>query len=163
MSPSYFDAQPETSQANQLFLWFIEEGGELGVVHEEKKAQELCAFCNSQSAIGSYELVEVTEDDDLPILGGKLLGFDISQGFNNSLLWSGLKTNVPSDAELPVRILANALFRLFSEKLNECGLFPDIEIARQCRRSMIALQNLEPNFIEGDGLEKFLVVGIYLV
>ena len=161
MSPSYFETLPEDSKANQLFMWFLEEGGELGVVQDEQKARELCVCCNAYSTSGPYEVVEVAEAENRPILGGRFLGFDISQGLNNSLLWAGLNTRVSGGSELPVRVLVNAIYRLFSEKLNEVGLFSDVETARGCRQTLIALQALEPNLIEGDMLEKFVVVGIY--
>ena len=163
MSPSYFESLSEDSQPNQLFMWFLEEGGELGIVHDVQKAKELCVYSNTYSTSGLYEVVETTISDTPPILGGRFAGFDISQGLNNSLLWWGLKSFPAVASEKPMRVLTNAIFHLFAEKLNEFGLFCDVETARRCRQALIALQALEPNLIEGDSLEKFVVVGIYLI
>jgi hypothetical protein len=60
-------------------------------------------------------------------------------------------------------VLANVIFGLFSERLNDSGLFPDIETAISCRSALIALQALEPNLLEGDSLEKFAVVGLFRI
>jgi hypothetical protein len=162
-SPGYFNSLPQDHEANTLFLWFLEEGGELGVVHDKAKACRLRDFCNSHGSGGTFELVEATEGEKQPLVGEKFLGFDLSQGFNNSLLWSGLNRQVPGDPESPVRVLANTIFRLFSKELNANGLLSSIETAMQCRTSLIALQALEPNLLEGDELEKFVVVGVFLV
>ena len=162
-SPGYFGDLSNDHEANELFLWFIEEGGELGVVHDEQKAGKLRDFCNSHGSGGAFELVEVAEGEMAPVLAGEFLGFDLSQGFNNSLLWSGLDRQIPGDPELPVRVLANTVFRCFSKGLNGNGLFSSAETASQCRASLMALQALEPNLLEGDGLEKFVVVGVFSV
>jgi hypothetical protein len=100
---------------------------------------------------------------DGPECGGEFLGFDLSQAFDDSLLWNGLNRQVPGGPELPVRVLANAIFRLFSKELNGNGLFSSIETAEQCRASLIALQALEPNLLEGSGLEKFIAIGLFTV
>jgi hypothetical protein len=161
-SPGYFGTLPEDHEANALFLWFIEEGGELGVVHDKGKACRLRDFCNFQGSGGTFELIEATEGDNEPLFGGEFLGFDLSQGFNNSLLWSGLSRQVPGDPELPVRVLTNTIFRLFSKELNANGMFSNIETTTQCRASLMALQALEPNLLEGNELDKF-VVGVSVV
>jgi hypothetical protein len=163
MCPTHFDNLPEEHEANLLFYWFLEEGGELGVVHDERKARQLCNFCNTFGTDKSYEVVEAVVDNSKPVHEGEFLGFDISQGLNNSLLWWGLTATVPEKNGLPVRVLANVIFGLFSERLNDSGLFPDIETAISCRSALIALQALEPNLLEGDSLEKFAVVGLFRI
>jgi hypothetical protein len=159
--PRYFDNLPVDHEANELFLWFVEEGGELGVVHDHQKAIRLRNACNAQLPPGSFELVEVVEGDAKPVFGGEFLGFDLSQGFNNSMLWSGLTQRVPGEPELPVRVLANTVFRFFSRELNRNGLFATLETTAQCRKSLIALQAQEPNLLEGSPLEKFVAVGVF--
>jgi hypothetical protein len=161
MHPRYLENLSEIHEANRLFHWFLEEGGELGVVHDEVKARRLCALSNTYAAPESYEIVEVVEADAKPVIGREFLGFDISQGYNNSLLWSGLKTLVRGEPDIPTRVLANTLFRLFAEKLNSAGLFSGFDTAARCRASLIALQALEPNIIEGISLEKFAIVGLF--
>jgi hypothetical protein len=161
MQPGHFDSLPEDHEANLLFGWLLEEGGELGIVHDEAKARRLCDLCKVYAPNENYEVLEAVKGEDPPRLGGELLGYDISQGLNNSLLWWGLKTSGLKDHDDPVSILADTIFTLFARQLNNQGLFSDIETATQCRQSLIALQALRPNFIEGEDLHEFRVVGLY--
>jgi hypothetical protein len=161
--PFHFDDLPEEHEANALFYWFLEEGGELGVVYDEQKARRLSDLSNQYGQGKSYEVVEVVDGNSMPIYAGELLGFDISRGFNTSLLWWGLTPTVPEQDGAPVRVLANTVFGLFSEKLNDNGLFSEIDVATRCRSALLALQALEPNLLEGDSLEKFQVVGLFRI
>lgn len=162
-APGYFENLPEDHEANGLFLWFLQEGGELGIVHDRQKARRLRDFCNSCGSGGKFELVEVTDGEKGPFFGEEFLGFDLSQGLNNSLLWAGLDRQVPGDPGLPIRVLTNTIFRLFSKELNSNGLFSTFETAMQFRASLVALQALEPNLFESDALEKFKPLSIFLL
>jgi hypothetical protein len=130
-------------------------------VHDEAKTRRLCDLCKVYAPNDNYEVLEAVKADDPPHLSGEFLGYDISQGLNNSLLWWGLKTSVAKDHNEPVSVLADTTFTLFSRQLNNQGLFSDIETATRCRQSLIALQALRPNFIEGGDLQEFCVVGLY--
>jgi hypothetical protein len=162
MHPTHFDKLPEDHEANIRFSWFIEEGGELGVVHDKAKARKLRDLCNSYGLEENYEIVEACDGDQLSSHGGELLGYDLSQGLNNSLLWWGLKRvdKKPSD---PVSVLAEVVFTHFSQQLNCYGLFSEISTATKCREALIALQALQPNFIEGDDLGKFRTTALYRI
>ena len=162
MHPRHFDNLPDEHEANVLFAWFIEEGGELGVVHDKEKARKLRDLCNSYGAERNYEVVEACEGGQLPSHGGELLGYDLSQGLNNSLLWWGLKAKdtMPSD---PVFVLASVVYAHFSQQLNRYGLFSEISAATECRQALIALQALRPNFIGGDDLGKFRATALYRI
>jgi hypothetical protein len=161
MHPTHFDDLPEDQEANILFGWFIDEGGELGVVHDQVKAQRLRDLCNSYGTNRNYEVVEACDGEQKPSHGGELLGYDLSQGLNNSLLWWGLRTvNKPPSGD-PVVVLADVTFAHFSQQLNLYGLFSEISIAAKCHQALIALQDLRPNFIEGDDLRKFRATAIY--
>lgn len=161
MQPRHFDSLPEEDEANLLFGWFLEEGGELGIVHDEAKARRLCDLCKRYAPNENYEVLEAVSGGAPPVLGGELLGYDISQGLNNSLLWWGLKRNGINDHDDPVSILADTIYPAFATQLNDKGLFSEIEVAIRCRQSLIALQALKPNFIEGEDLHEFRVVGLY--
>src|SRR5439155_26446134 len=90
--PTHCDALPDDHEINKLFFWFLEEGGELGVVHNLSKALRFAELLNSYFAGRQhFEVIEATEGDSTPESGGALLGFDLSAGYNNSLLWWGLK------------------------------------------------------------------------
>jgi hypothetical protein len=163
MCPVHFDDLPEEHEANELFYWFLEEGGEPGVVHNEEKAYRLRDLSNLYTKEKSYEVVEAVDANSSPTHEGEFLGFDISRGLNSSLLWWGLTPSVPEEEGAPVRVLANIVFGSFSEKLNGYGLFSEIEVATRCRSALLALQALEPNLLEGDSLEKFQVVGLFRI
>lgn len=111
--PFHFDDLPEEHEANALFYWFLEEGGELGVVHDERKARRLSDLSNQYGQEKSYEVIEVVDGNSTPVHLGEPLGFDISRGFNTSLLWWGLTPTVPEQDGAPVRVLANIIFGSF--------------------------------------------------
>ncbi len=163
MSTMHFDNLPEEHEANKLFHWFLEEGGELGVVHNEKKAYRLCELANLYTREQSYEVIEAVEPNSTPIHAGEFLGFDISCGLNNSLLWWGLTPSVSEQECASERVLANIVFSFFSEKLNDNGLFTEIVVANRCRSALLALQAIEPNLLEGGSLEKFQIVGLFRI
>lgn len=160
MHPRYFDNLPESHEANVLFQWFIHEGGELGIVHDLEPARMLRDFCNSYGQDKNYEIIEASEEGLPSSLGGEFLGYDLSQGLNNSLLWWGLKP-AGNSSDDPVSVLSNLVLPVFSEQLNVYGLFSEAPTAIRCREALAALQTLKPNFIEGDNLEKFQEVALY--
>ena len=64
--PFHFDDLPEEHEANALFYWFLEEGGELGVVHDERKARRLSDLSNQYGQGKSYEVIEVVDGNSTP-------------------------------------------------------------------------------------------------
>jgi hypothetical protein len=161
--PSYCDSLPKDHEVNRLFMWYLEEGGELGVVHDLSKALRYAELCNECFPSRHFEVVKVTEGEVLPNPKWEFLGFDLSQGYNNSLLYWGLKSKQSFDRNNPVDVLWQVVSRFFAPQLNEHGLFSNIDAASFCLSSMIALQSLKANMFEGDELAKFHVVGIWLV
>lgn len=160
--PYYCDQFPESHEVNQVFLWFIEEGGELGVVHDMEKARnlvELYRKCTGEQ----FEVVEVTTERDPPFVGTDFLGFDLSCGFNNSLLWWGLDLQRQGHQMKDNERVLNPLLRLVEEffrpKLNSNGLFADCDTAAFCLECMTALQKIRPGLFEGNG--EYEVVGVY--
>ena len=164
--PTYHDGFPRDHEINNLFFWFLEEGGELGLVHDFSKAARYTELLNQNPLLGyrHFELVEATDGNPAAGEGRQQLGFDVSAGYNNSLLWWGLETT-PSANGLsePIRELMNLVHRFYAPQLNRHGLFETAEIASQCLRSMDALQSLSPNLYEGEDLEtSFQAAGLYL-
>jgi hypothetical protein len=148
-----------------LFFWFLEEGGELGAVRDVSKALRFAELWNARlREKDRFEVVEVTDGSTRPQSNGKFIGFDLSAGYNNSLLSSGLKQflGVNRLAE-PVRELCDLMNRYYAPQLNGQGLFQTLEIASLCLRSMIALQDLSPNLFEGGSLRDFRPVGLHAV
>ena len=110
-----------------------------------------------------FEIVEVVDGDAAPEGHGNLIGFDLSQGYHNSLLWWGLTPPSPtSKMAKPIIEFHDLISRFYAPQLNEHGLFQTPEIASRCLCSMIALQDLCPNYFEGGSLEVFRVVGVYV-
>lgn len=161
--PLYDDSRTDEHEINQMFRWFIEEGGELGVVHDPRMALTYAELCNKHFPSKHFEVIEVVLGKGGSSAGGKFLGFDLSQGYNNSLIFGGLKTKYPPNTHDPVDVLWRVVSSFFAPQLNKYGLFSDFDTASFCLDSMIALQSLKDNMFEGDDLAKFKVVGIYLL
>jgi hypothetical protein len=163
--PTHCDEIPDDDEINKLFFWFLEEGGELGVVQDLSKALRFAELWNARLREGSrLEVVEVVGVEAHPESGGEFIGFDLSAGYNNSLLATGLRQffGVNQLAE-PVRQLWDLVSRHYAPQLNGQGLFQTLEIASLCLRSMTALQDLSPNLFEGGNLRIFRPVGLYAV
>lgn len=111
-----------------------------------------------------FEVMEVVDGDAPSESRGRFIGFDLSSGYNNSLLSWGLKLGAGTNqlAE-PIRDLCDLLSRHYAPQLNGHGLFQDFEAASRCLRSMSALQGVSPNLFEGGDLREFRPVGLYAV
>jgi hypothetical protein len=159
--PSYCYGLPDEHEINQLFFWFLEEGGELGVVHDVQKARRFAQLWNARrTPPDQFEVIEVT-DGNAPVREGTFIGFDLSSGYNNSLLAPGLaQITHPVDLSEPVLESYELISRNFAPQLNRHGLFDTFETADLCLRAMNALQQLSPNFFEwGD----FQPTGLFVI
>src|SRR5258708_1345657 len=152
--PSYCDSLPEDHEINRLFYRFLEEGGELGVVHNLSNAVRFAELWNDLlPPERRFEVVDASTGESRPDSNGKFIGFDISHGFNNSLLSSGLRASrLTNELPHPIRELSDLLRRHYAPQLNLQGLFQTFETASLCLRAMIALQDLSPNLFEGTDL-----------
>ena len=164
--PSHCGEVPDQSEINELFLWYLNEGGEEGVVHDRVKAVRFATLWNERLARDQlFEVVEVTDDNEPPQGAVVLLGFDISSGLAGySLLAEGLSVRA-APGTMPVAIweLWNLLARSYGPKLNANGLFPTNDDAAMCLRSMTALQSLCPDLYEGGDLHEFRPIGVHLL
>jgi len=163
--PTYCDALPESHEINRLFFWFLQAGGELGVVGDLNKALRFAELWNAQiSGQGTFEVVEVTDGDASPESGGTLLGFDLSAGYNNSLLPCGLKSGPKADA-IPATVWDawESIRRSYIPELNCNWLFQSADISSTCLQEMITIQDALPNFFEGGDLRSFQTTGLYRV
>jgi len=181
--PTYCDAVPESHEINKHFFWFLEEGGESGVVHDLTKASRYAELLNAHLTAFNppftrFEIVEACDGGESSQSRGQLLGYDLSADYNNSLLSWGLETETkvaPSGDQTvdpsrggtlpePIQELYTLIQQFYAPQLNQNGLFHTPEVASQCLRSMDALQQLAPNLYEGIDLRpNFSAVGIYLV
>jgi hypothetical protein len=163
--PTHCGELHDDSEINQLFFWFLEEGGELGVVRNLPKALRFAELWNARlPESGHFEVVEVMEENAPAQGNGDFIGFDLSSGYNNSLLSTGLKPFAAvNQLRAPIRELVDLLCRHYAPQLNGQGLFQTFEVASLCLRTMIALQDLSPNLFEGGDLRDFRPIGLYLV
>jgi hypothetical protein len=147
-----------------LFFWFLEEGGELGMVRNLDKALRFAELWNARlKPEDRFEVVEVVDRLAPSESIGQFIGFDLCSGYNNSLLSSGLTLGVGiTHLAEPVRNIVDLLSRHYAPQLNGQGLFQDVELASLCLRDMIALQSLSPALYEGGDLTEFRPVGLYL-
>lgn len=183
--PTYCEALQKDHEINNLFFWFLREGGETGLVHDLTKALRYAELLNMHLSefnpgFAHFEVIEVTDGDTHGDAKGRLMGFDLSAGYNNSLLWwwgqgtepnaatsVGQTGNTPpgiSTFPKPILVLDDLIHRFYAPELNRNGLFKTTATASECLKAMDALQQLCPNFYEGEDLRAtFCVVGLYLV
>lgn len=111
-----------------------------------------------------YEVIEVIDGKEASSSCDRLLGFDLSSGYNRSLLQWGLKS-FPGLNTLPepIRVFCELLNLYYAPQLNHYGLFQTFAVATSCLRSMKALQTLSPNLYEGGDFNRFSVVGVFSV
>ena len=129
------------------------------MVDDLAKARRFAALWNKQpSRPGDFEVVEVTSWKEAPETDGEFLGYDLSAGYNNSLLRTGLKPVVkPSD-------ISDSIWRqCYAHRLNDADLFQTSQQASQCLEAMAKIQDVYPGFFEGGDLRIFEVTGLYLV
>lgn len=164
--PYYCDQVQENHEVNQAFFWFCEEGGEIGVVHDIVRAKHLISAYENLSPPQHFELVEVVEGEHSPRVGNEFLGYDLSAGFNNSLLWSGMdinEDNIEFQSDETLKILRPLLHLIkihFKSMLNSNGLFTNDKEATFCLECMMAIQKLSPGFWEWGDYE---VLGLYSI
>jgi hypothetical protein len=183
--PTYCEAVQADHEINKLFLWFLEEGGESDLVHDLTKASRYAELLNIhlsefKPAFAHFEVIEVKDGDNPGNTEGRLMGFDLSAGYNDSLLWWwGLPTQPRPAASVgqtgntspststfpkPILVLDDLIHRFYAPQLNRNGLFQSPDVASDCLRAMDALQRLSPNLYEGEELlSNFEVVGVHLV
>ncbi len=157
-SPSYCETQPSDAEINQLFHWYMNEGGQSSVVHDVDKARRYIKLWQEAEPKQEYELIEVVDGTNLPSVGSIFLGY------GSSLIQWGLVSYASGiTVSKPIRHLLDLVNYTFAPHLNAQGLFQVFEVASYCLKSMVALQSLHPNLYEGGDLSRFRVVGVFLV
>src|SRR5512135_2931490 len=117
--PSHCDKLSDDQEINKLFFWFLEEGGESGVVQDVTKALRLSQLWNAHLKENRFEVVEITDGDMHSQSNGIFMGFDLSAGYNNSLLSSGLKQFLGvNQLREPIRELWDLVTRHYAPQLN---------------------------------------------
>jgi hypothetical protein len=164
-TPYYCDGLGDDHPANQAFFWYCQEGGELGVVHNPVKAQNLVDVYAKLNPPQYFEVVELTNKPS-SATKSMFYGYDIAAEYNFSLLSWNLEVdnqafnNVPKDdAFRVIQPLLRLLKQHFQPQLNSNGLFDDTETAKFCLESMMALQQIRPGLWENSNVT-FRVIGI---
>jgi hypothetical protein len=133
-------------------------------LHDLDRSRRFVDLLHQFDSSKQFELIEVVEMGLKPGVGTVFLGFDVIEGYGNSLLQYGLKSFASNRVIAEsIKHLADLINYTFAPLLNAQGLFQEHELASYCRRSKVALQNLHPCFYEGGDLSRFRVVGVYLV
>jgi hypothetical protein len=163
--PTHCDALPDDDELNKLFFWFLDEGGELGVVSNLDKALLFAQLWNERlKKERSFDVVEIVDSNRTSESDGAFIGFDLSCGYNASLLSTGLSQfSAATQLPQPIRELWSLVTQHYRPQLNGQGLFQSHELASLCLRSMTALQDLSPNLFEGGDLRDFQPVALYSI
>ncbi len=173
--PYFCDQFGEDHEVNKAFFWFIQQGKEdasndLDIVCDLGKAKELAIAYKSYTG-QEFEIVEATLGDEQPSVGRQFLGYDLSRGFFNSLLWYGLDIcyhrmgGWDSEREDLLRLIQPLICLVeqhFKPKLNANGLFDDYKTAKWCLDCMASIQTICPDWFES-GENNFEVVGLHRV
>ncbi len=161
ISPSYVDDCPPDSPVNKYFQWFLQEGGERGIVSDRDQALNLVTEYGRLTPPQYFDVVRVIEDRCDIVSGDQFLGFDIcSNLYYSPLAWEFL---LNGDADFPAKPLMQLLKTHFSPMLGKSGLFIDQVEATFCLRCILTLCSAWPNLFEGDNNRRFEVVGLSVV
>ncbi len=165
--PYYCDLLAPDHPLNKAFLWYCDEGGETGVVHDSAKSLNLVELYHDLTPPQEFEIIQVERGNSTAVLRGQFLGFDLSASFNYLLLGWGLElirnlSKKPDTKLARIKPRIHSLEKQFKPKLNAHGLFEDFETATSCLSSMMDLQNLYNGLWESEGIV-FEVVSLGLL
>ncbi len=167
-SPTYVSELSENSPANTLFLeWYLQEGGEAGIVSDLEKAKEMVAVYDELESPQRFEIIRIVREwtEDRPN-DEEFLGLDLSDShYYYSLLSWGLDVLINEDADNePIIQMILPLLKLvevhFKPLLNQNGLFDCKDDAELCLDCMMALQAIRPGLYEDPTHSAFRVVGL---
>jgi len=162
--PPHADALPENSEYNRLFQWYCKHECKSDGANDPDRIRRLATLLRSEVGRKNFEIIEALRVGEIPVMGYKLLGYDLSNAWYYSLLSWGLDLHRAMEStSLPtaVRDLSALVETHFRPALNEFALFSDEQTAAFCLRSMLALQSLAPDLWENDAASKFEVVAIF--
>jgi hypothetical protein len=161
----------------KLFDWWFDESAHdqeaNGLIRSLDKAKELVRTY-AQYNLQELEIIEITLNDEVSVLGGEFLGFDLSLGFGDSLLYmtGGLALchdytgwHDPREAQILHQLhpLMCLLEEHFKPLLNTQGLLPDYQIARQCWNCINAIEQFVPDVFDWGGPHKWEIIGLYRI
>lgn len=147
-------------RVNRAFLWFLEEGGQEGVVHNLEKARELVEAYKTTTPPQFFEIIEPVADDGSASAGTTFLGYDLSGGgVGFSLLARDLHlTSDPGSTEDLLFPFFRLIESYFRPRLNQNRLFDHYETAEFCLSCMKACQKFSPGLWENDDVVDLVMV-----
>jgi hypothetical protein len=161
--PNYVNNQSEDSIVNKHFMWYLNEGDQLGIIKNLEKAKKMVGLYEKLNPPQKFEIVRILEDKEKQKNGEEFLGFDISSNYGYSLLsWNldiGLKNYQNDEILQKIRPLVNLVREYFKPKLNRYSLFNDIDTAQFCLDCMMSLQKIRPGFWENEEV-RFEIIGL---
>lgn len=168
-TPTYCVDLSEEHSANQAFFWYANESYPDGVVYERRAAERLIHVYATLESPQFFELIEAVQGQETPTLGQERLGYDVVHQYHYSLLSWGLTLvgePPPSlsddDHYWQLIPLLRLIQQFFQPRLNQHGLFADVETAQFFLDCMLAAQAARPGLWEHEEV-KFRVVGLWKV
>lgn len=171
--PQYVTELPEEHPANQVFLRYLDAVGRDQLLHDKAQARSIVEAYGQLDPPQTFEIVEVTRDDQEPALPGELLGYDVAAlSGSMSLIKGGLDLDQlkayqadPAAVE-PLMPLIALVTEHFRPQFNAFGLFRDYATAEFCYACIVALYRLRPALSMGwelDSAEHWTVLGVWRV
>jgi hypothetical protein len=159
--PSYVENDSSNSVVNTYFHWFVQQGGELGIVYDRKKALETVEAYAKLNQSQHFEVIRLLGEKDESGVGEEFIGFDIcSKSYYSPLAWKFYKHSEEEFSAAPLLQLAQ---KYFTQLLNDKGLFSDKGDAEFCLQCLQALDVGWPNLFESGDSKCFEVVGLSIV
>lgn len=163
--PPHVEDLNQDAHLNQLWEWYVDRAydGETLSEHDVPKATSL--ICGYAKLGMSLQLVELAPSRQTLCLG-RFIGFDVSLcGRYHSLLAWLLETSDRVTVDVsrdPLSRITALARRYFRPKVNEAGLFDDHDTAAFLRDVAVAIDHIEPGYIEGR-LDEYELVALGLV
>jgi hypothetical protein len=167
--PSYIGDLPETHESNKFFLEKISEVLlRSAAIDDYNFCTEIINRYRKLSPPQYFEIIEITEPEQLPVYGDLFYGFDIEYKYHHSLISMALIPEHDYQKSLEYEDFRSIfpffkiVIRYFRSVLNDFGLFNDINSASECLDALMALQRVLPGLFENESFI-FRISGIWKV
>jgi hypothetical protein len=160
-SRPYFNSMFEADHpVNRAFLDYVEMSNEAGEVSDHKSAKQLLEVFNMYSPDHNFELIRISTPN--ATVQGEYLGLDIVHNNYLSHLSNGLRTCLPHQESDVTHTLLCLFEAHFKPKLNNHGLFNDIESAQFCFDCIKALNTLEGELFDNPLIYKIVQIELII-
>lgn len=163
LEPTYIE-RPNAIEINKLWDWYIHSKTEDETLRLSDLDKAWTLIKEYRKWGLEYQLLEAAPTaEGLQI--GRFIGYDLSVGHGSSMLSWGmtyhnrLEKDPKKDKLRPITLLTE---RYFQPKLNEYGLFSDLETVTFLFDVLCAIQRFHPDYFESN-LEEFEPVALGIV